>query len=173
MGGGTWATERATIAYAMACSLDFYVMVVDAFVSMRNDAVLSARIASLALVEKDKLLSANMPKAITLMHKANTIGLSWREACRVAGIVNTGLAKSYLVYKGRFVSKEHPRESRQILEPKLTGFSHGFFKRCSTSYGNSDGFRVTAKGLIWLEDRAEDINGACRRRIIEQRKRLA
>jgi len=168
--GGTWATERATIAYAMACSLDFYVMVVDAFVSMRNDAVISARMASTALVEKDKLLSANMPKAATLMHKANTIGLSWNEACRSAGVTYSGLAKNYLVYRGRFVSKEHSTESRRILVPKPTGFSGGFFKRCSTSYGNVDGFRVTAKGLVWLEDRAEEINGACRRHIAENRK---
>lgn len=168
--GGTWATERATIAYAMACSLDFYVMVVDAFVAMRNDAVLSARMASLALVEKDKLLNANMPKAETLMHKAGTIGLSWAEACRTAGIVNTGLAKTYLVYKGRFVYKEHPTESRRVIEPKPTGFSYGFFKRCSTKYGNFDGFRVTAKGLVWLEERAKEINDACRRHIVEQRK---
>lgn len=169
--GGTWATERATIAYAMACSLDFYVMVVDAFVAMRKDAVLSARMASLALVEKDKLLSANMPKADTLMHKASTIGLSWAEACRTAGIINTGLAKTYLVYKGRFVYKEHPTESRSVIEPKSSGFYYGFFKRCSTNYGNFDGFRVTAKGLVWLEARAKEINDSCRRHIAEQRKK--
>ncbi|MBX8511932.1 hypothetical protein K5D34_19805 [Pseudomonas cichorii] len=168
--GGTWATERATIAYAMACSLDFYVMVVDAFVAMRNDAVLSAHMASLALVEKDRLLSANMPKADTLMHKANTIGLSWAEACRTAGIINTGLAKTYLAFKGRFVYKEHSTESRRVLEPKPSGFSYGFFKRCSTNYGNFDGFRVTAKGLVWLEERAKEINDTCRRHIVEQRK---
>lgn len=170
--GGTWATERATIAYAMACSLDFYIMVVDAFVSMRNDAIISARLASLALIEKDKLLSANMPKAATLMHKAETIGLSWAEACRTAGVVNTRLAKIYLVYKGRFLSKEHPTESRKLLEPKSSGFSCGFFKRCSTYYGNPDGFRVTAKGLVWLEERAEEINVACRRHIENQKKDL-
>ena len=169
--GGTWATERATIAYAMACSLGFYVMVVDAFVSMRNDAIVSARMASLALIEKDKLLSANLPKAATLMHKAKTIGLSWTEACRSAGVFNTKLAKIYLVHKGRFLSKEHPTESRKIFEPKPLGFSCGFFKRCSTDYGNYDGFRVTAKGLVWLEERAKEINEACRLHIENQRKK--
>jgi hypothetical protein len=168
--GGTWATERATIAYAMACSLDFYVMVVNAFVSMRNDAMMSARMASLALAEKDQLLSVNMPKAAALMHKANTIGLSWSEACRAAGVNHPQLAKSYLVYVGRFVSQDHPTEPRKVLRPNQLGFSRGYFKRCSTVYGNLEGFRVTAKGLVWLEGRIKEINDACRHEIAERRK---
>ncbi|MDH1147716.1 hypothetical protein N5C60_24280, partial [Pseudomonas mosselii] len=100
--GGTWATERAAIAYAMACSLDFYVMVLDAFVTMRNDSILSARMAALALVEKEQLLADNMPKADALMQRARTYGVPWSEACRAAKILRPLLAKDYLLSVGKF-----------------------------------------------------------------------
>lgn len=170
--GGTYATERATIAYAMSCSLDFYVMVVDAFVTMRNDAILSSRMASLALAGKDALLAENIPKAEAFMHKAGTIGLSWSEACRAAGVQYPGLAKGYLVSKGRFISKDHPAEHRKILRPTPVGFSLGLFKACSTEFGNADGFRVTAKGLVWLEEKSKEINDACRLRNAEKAKEV-
>ncbi|MFW9082804.1 hypothetical protein ACOI9X_26570 [Pseudomonas sp. P2757] len=163
-GSGTLASEPGAIAYAMWVSTDFYLMVVHAFVTMRNDAILSSRMASLALVKKDKQLADNMPKADAFMHKADTIGLSWSEACRAAGVQFPSLAQSYLVHAKRFTSKDHPTEHRKILRPKPEGFSLGFFKACSTAYGNADGFRVTAKGLVWLEEKAKEINEACRQR---------
>ncbi len=44
-GGGTWATEAGTVAYAMWVSTDFYLMVINAFIFMRNDAIVRERVA--------------------------------------------------------------------------------------------------------------------------------
>lgn len=38
-GGGTWATEAGAVAYAMWVSTEFYLMVINAFIFMRNDAI--------------------------------------------------------------------------------------------------------------------------------------
>ncbi|MFJ5401801.1 KilA-N domain-containing protein, partial [Pectobacterium sp. CHL-2024] len=56
-GGGTWATEKGTIAYAMWVSTDFYSLVIDAFVFMRNDAIMRERIAILQADEANAELS--------------------------------------------------------------------------------------------------------------------
>lgn len=161
---GSFADELATIAYAMWVSTAFYLTVARAFVTMRNDAVVSARIAALALIEKDKILSDNMPKADAFMHKAQTIGLSWSEACRAAGVQRSGLAKTYLVHTGLFVKQPHPTDYTEVIKPKSSGFKKGLFKRCDTAFGNREGFRVTASGLVWLQGKAVEINDAVRER---------
>lgn len=164
-GNGTWATERATIAYAMACSLDFYVMVVDAFVAMRNDAILSARMSSLALVEKDKQLADNMPKATALMLKAAGLGISWMDACRASNIKNAKLAKEFFLSTGRFTkSKPNSMETLKSPRPVPKAFSLGFFKRDEGRFGNADGWRVTDKGVVWLQGKADEVNEWVRER---------
>jgi len=50
---GTYATEAGTIAYAMWVSTEFYLMVIHAFVAMRNSAIRDAK-------AKDAVLAANM-----------------------------------------------------------------------------------------------------------------
>ena len=158
---GSFADELGTIAYAMWVSTDFYLMVARAFVVMRNDAILSARMASLALVEKERLLTDNMPKADAFMHKAGAIGLSWSEACRAAGIRFPRLAVDYLTLMGKFtryVSGTLELRERPVPMPK--GYQGGYFKRCETSFGNREGFRVTPKGLVWLQGKALKINEA-------------
>lgn len=175
--GGTWATERATIAYAMACSLDFYVMVVDAFVIMRNDAVLSARMAALALIEKEKLLADNMPKADALMSKAAAHGVSWTDACRAARISHSGLAKQYLLSIGKFCRAFDHDKGDYAIRPIPSAFQRGFFKRHAGRFGNADGWKVSASGIAWLEARAGEINAATvemkRRNRKPVKKRLA
>ncbi|HFI9393698.1 TPA: KilA-N domain-containing protein [Escherichia coli] len=42
-GGGTWATEAGTVAYAMWVSPDFYLKVIRAFIALRNDKVSEAK----------------------------------------------------------------------------------------------------------------------------------
>lgn len=150
---GTYATERATIAYAMACSLDFYVMVVDAFVAMRNSAVCELR-------QKDALLAANMPKASALDMKAQGFGLTWTETCRVAGIQHPRIALDVLVQMGAFVRHAHETSGLAKLSPrpKRQGFEAGAFVSVTTEYGNSEGWRVKTRGLDWCRARAEEIN---------------
>lgn len=150
--GGTYASERATIAYAMACSLDFYVMVVDAFVAMRNHAVRELR-------HKDALLDANMPKASTLDMKARGAGLTWTEACHVAGIKQPRLALEALVSMKAFA---YPLDNFGTREgsprPHKQGFAVGAFVKASSDFGNREGWRVKPRGLDWLRKEAEGIN---------------
>ncbi|WKV97136.1 hypothetical protein PYV50_00075 [Pseudomonas sp. H22_DOA] len=153
-GNGTHATERATIAYAMACSLDFYVMVVDAFVAMRNHAIGESR-------RKDALLDANMPKASTLDMKARGAGLTWTEACRVAGIQHPHLALKVLA-KGPMFNAVRDEWGSPMgkFRPKQQGFSSGAFVTTSSDFGNREGWRVKTRGLDWLVARTEEINVA-------------
>lgn len=173
--GGTLATEPGAIAYAMWVSTDFYLMVVHAFVTMRNDSILSARMALLAAAEADTKLAKAIPKVDLVDRRLAGNGVPWNEACRMAGVTKPQLAKQYLVHIQRFVSKDHPTEYKTILKPSPTGFAGGFFKSCSVSYGNDDGFRVTAKGLAWLQGKAQEINIAiaerARRNAAERRKK--
>ncbi|EMR47092.1 TPA: KilA-N domain-containing protein [Pseudomonas putida] len=157
---GTLATELGTIAYAMWVSTDFYLMVAGAFVTMRNDAVMSRRLALIAVAEKDAKLATAVPKADLVDRRLAGMGVPWNEACRMAGVTKPQLAKQYLVATRRFVSVEHPTEYRQILKPSSRGFDSGFFKHCSSRHGNDDGFRVTAKGFAWLQSKAQEINSA-------------
>lgn len=150
--GGTYATERATIAYAMACSLDFYVMVVDAFVAMRNSAVSELR-------HKDALLDANMPKASTLDMKARGAGLTWTEACRVSGIQQPRLALDALVSVGVFVYPVDNFGTREgSPRPPKSAFEAGAFVKVSSDFGNREGWRVKPSGLDWLRSKTEKIN---------------
>ena len=149
---GTLATEAGTIAYAMWVSTDFYLMVVHAFVAMRNSAIRDAK-------TKDALLAANMPKASTLDMKALGAGLTWTEACRVAGVQQPRLALAELVKMKWFV---YPVDSFGSPEgsprPKKQGFAVGAFVKVSTDFGNKEGWRVKPRGLDWLNKHAEEVN---------------
>ena len=150
---GTWATEAGTIAYAMWVSPDFYLMVVHAFVAVRNSAVSELR-------HKDALLDANMPKASTLDMKARGAGLTWTEACRVAGIQQPRLALEFLAKGPMFVHvcDDFGGRTGQI-RPKQQGFSSGAFVAASSNFGNREGWRVKPSGLDWLRGKTEIING--------------
>ncbi|MBK3469778.1 KilA-N domain-containing protein [Pseudomonas carnis] len=150
---GTWATEAGTIAYAMWVSPAFYLMVVNAFLAMRNSAVRELR-------QKDALLDANMPKASTLDMKARGAGLTWTEACRVAGIQQPRLALEFLAKGPMFVHvcDDFGGRTGQI-RPKQQGFSSGAFVAASSNFGNREGWRVKPSGLDWLRGKTEIING--------------
>lgn len=172
--GGTSATESGAIAYAIWVSTDFYLMVVSAFVAMRNDSILSARLALLAAAEADSKLAKVVPKADLIDSRLTGSGIPWGQACKLAGVEQPQLAAQYLVHIQRFVSTHHPFEARKVLRPSSQGFSGGYFKSCSMRFGNEDGYRVTAKGLVWLQGRAQEINTAIaernRKKAAERRK---
>lgn len=150
--GGTLATEPGAIAYAMWVSTSFYLMVVDAFVAMRNHAVSELR-------HKDALLDANMPKASTLDMKARGAGLTWTEACRVAGIQQPRLALEALVSVGVFVYPVDNFGTREgSPRPPKSGFEAGAFVKVSSDFGNREGWRVKPSGLDWLRSKTEKIN---------------
>lgn len=151
-GSGTVATEPGAIAYAMWVSTNFYLMVVDAFVAMRNHAIGESR-------RKDALLDANMPKASALDMKARGAGLTWTEACRVAGIQQPRLAQDALVVTGAFVYPLDNFGSRVgSPRPRKQGFEVGAFVTTSSDFGNREGWRVKTRGLDWLRSKAEEIN---------------
>jgi len=168
---GSFADELGTIAYAMWVSTEFYLMVAHAFVKVRNDSILSARMALIAAATSDTRLAKVAPKADLIDTRLTGIGITWSQACRLAGVSQPQLAKTYLVSIKRFTSTDHPTAHRKIVRPKPEGFSLGFFKACSTAHGNADGFRVTAKGLVWLESKAKEINEACRQRNADEAKK--
>ncbi len=151
-GSGTFADELGTIAYAMWVSTEFYLMVAGAFVAMRNNAVSELR-------HKDALLDANMPKASTLDMKARGAGLTWTEACRVAGIQQPRLALDALVSMRAFVYPVDNFGSREgSPRPHKSGFEKSAFVRASSEFGNREGWRVKPRGLDWLRSKAEEIN---------------
>ncbi|WP_154232536.1 hypothetical protein [Pseudomonas syringae] len=168
---GTLATEAGTIAYAMWVSTDFYLMVVRAFVAMRNDAVLSARMAGIALVEKDALLADNMPKASALMLKADGLGISWTDACRAAGVSQSRLAKDVLVSEKVFRTVWDHDRGNDVIEPSPQQFKSGLFKRAKGLHGNLEGWRVSTKGLNWLTEKSSKINDGVRD--LNTKKRLS
>lgn len=157
---GSFADELGTIAYAMWVSTSFYLMVARAFVVMRNDAILSARMAALALIEKEQLLADNMPKADALMRKAATHGVSWMDACRAARVSHSGLAKEYLLRIGKFHRVFDYDKGDYVLRPIPAGFQRGYFKRHAGRFGNADGWKVSALGITRLEALAGEINEA-------------
>lgn len=151
-GNGTLATEEGAIAYAMWVSTDFYLMVIRAFIAMRNSAVRELR-------HKDALLDANMPKATTLDMKARGAGLTWTEACRVAGIQQPRLALEFLAKGTMFVHVCDDFGSRTgQIRPKQQGFSSGAFVAISSDFGNREGWRVKPRCLDWLRANTETIN---------------
>lgn len=151
-GNGTLATEEGAIAYAMWVSTDFYLMVIRAFIAMRNSAVRELR-------HKDALLDANIPKATTLDMKARGAGLTWTEACRVAGIQQPRLALEFLAKGPMFVHVCDDFGSRTgQIRPKQQGFSSGAFVAISSDFGNREGWRVKPRGLDWLRANTETIN---------------
>jgi hypothetical protein len=127
------------------------------------------------VAESDTKLAQAVPKADLIDTRLTGIGITWGQACKLANIAKPQLAKSYLVHIKRFVSKDHPTEYKKILKPSPQGFAWGFFKSCSVSYGNDDGYRVTAKGLAWLQGKAQEINAAiaerARKQAAERRKK--
>lgn len=149
---GSFADELGTIAYAMWVSTDFYLMVARAFVAVRNQAVRELR-------HKDALLDANMPKASTLDMKARGAGLTWTEACRVAGIQQPRLALEALVSVGIFVYPVDNFGTREgSPRPPKSGFEAGAFVKVSSDFGNREGWRVKPSGLDWLRSKTEKIS---------------
>jgi len=149
---GTWATEAGTIAYAMWVSPDFYLMVIRAFVAMRNNAVGALRVAETRLDE-------NLPKASVFDLRARGAGLTWSDACKGAGIQQPRLALDALVTMRAFVYPVDNFGTREgSPRPPKSAFEVGAFVKVSSDFGNREGWRVKTRGLDWLRSKAEEIN---------------
>lgn len=169
---GTWATEAGTIAYAMWVSPAFYLMVVRAFILMRNDSVLQKRVALLALDESNGKLTTAIPKAdlIDSRLRPGGPGVTWADACKMASVGAPVKALRHLHDIGKMTRERDdwgvPTGS---IKPIQDAFKWGFFKLTEYARGNKEGWRVTAKGLAWLQGKAQGINEA----IAEQARQKA
>ncbi|GKW05530.1 hypothetical protein [Pectobacterium carotovorum] len=155
-GGGTSATEKGTIAYAMWVSTEFYEMVMDAFIFMRNDAVLRERVAVLQANEANAKLSIAAPKADIFdgrLERGGSVPWSW--ACKTLGLAPL-ILKRGLYDSGREANKFTLRYCRdtgeKVIWPARAMFDDGRFK-VKTVMGKTD-WQVTALGYAWMQENA-------------------
>lgn len=104
---------------------------------------------------------AQEAKANELDRKLSKNGITWREACRIAGIHHPDLALQYMVKRGVF-SKQWCRETcSDVLKVNPSAIKAGLFKYVSTQGRNNEGFRVLTEGYRKLVQGQEDINWRC------------
>lgn len=133
------ATEEATIAYAMWVSVDFYMMVVKAFLNIRLQAVNTAK--------RDE------SKAKAFNSKLINHGATWTETCKVAGIQHPKLAIKYMLKVKAFT--QCPFES--TIRPSQNQIKKMNFKITRNQF-NKEGYRVLLNGFNRLQELASEIN---------------
>lgn len=152
-GGGTWATEAGAVAYAMWVSTDFYLMVINAFIFMRNDAIVRERVAVKQADEANANLSIAAPKADIFDGRLTNGGsVPWNWACKSLGLAPMKL-KEGLKRSGKFVQKWNPDSYADELRPQEKAFSIGLF--VTKSVMGKDTWQVTAKGYAWMQGNAQ------------------
>ena len=162
--GGTWATDEATVAYAMWVSDDFYLMVIRAFIFMRNDAVLRKRVAVLQADEANAELSIAAPKASIFDRRlANGGAVPWTQACRALTLPPRKLLAG-LLGSGKFIKKFDYDCGDDYVQPPAKAFDVGFF-RWKTVMDRQE-WQVTARGFAWMQENAQRW-----RELIQQRDR--
>lgn len=150
--GGTWATEKGAIAYAMWVSPEFFEMVVDAFIFMRNDAVLRERVAVLQADEANAALSIAAPKAdIYDKRLANGGAVPWSWACKAMGLAPFKL-RDHLKRTGRFCLP--PFTEHKHPYPTKRGFELGYFVWKKVMDRNE--WQVTARGVAWMQEKQHE-----------------
>ncbi|MFJ5333740.1 KilA-N domain-containing protein [Pectobacterium sp. CHL-2024] len=163
-GGGTWATEKGTIAYAMWVSTDFYSLVIDAFVFMRNDAIMRERIAILQADEANAELSIAAPKADIFdgrLERGGSVPWSW--ACKSLGLAPQ-ILKEGLLGSGKFIKVRNRDDGIETIKPPKVAFSDGYFV-AKEVMGKSQ-WQVTARGYAWMQAHAQRWRG-----LIEERSK--
>lgn len=139
------ADERATVAYAMWISLEFYMSVIDAFIALRNGEFEKAvEIAGETLSEDDNYY---------LQKLAAMKGLCFQKSCWYANITEPNKVMNYLLRRSDW--KYFSKNSFGKLYATEEGVNEGLFYNC---YGTSDSskvvMRVTKKGREKLREHA-------------------
>ncbi|GKW27882.1 KilA-N domain-containing protein [Pectobacterium brasiliense] len=156
-GGGTWATEKGTVAYAMWVSTDFYSLVIDAFVFMRNDAIMRERIAILQADEAHAELSIAAPKADIFDGRLTRGGsVPWSWACKSLGLAPQKLKEGLLGSK-RFIKVINYDDGTETIKPPKAAFNYGYFV-VKEVMGKSQ-WQVTARGYAWMQEHAQRWRG--------------
>lgn len=149
--GGTWATEAGAIAYAMWVSTDFYLMVINAFIFMRNDAVLRERVAVLQADVAHAALSIAAPKASIFDGRLARGGsVPWTWACKTLGLAPFKL-RDGLKRSGKFILPALS-DQKNPYPPKAT-FDSGLFVWKIDANGDKH-WQVTARGYAWMQENA-------------------
>ncbi|WP_313700361.1 KilA-N domain-containing protein [Pantoea sp.] len=149
--GGTWATEKGAIAYAMWVSPEFFEMVVDAFIFMRNDAVLRERVAVLQADEANAELSIAAPKADIFDGRLARGGaVPWSWACKALGLAPFKLREG-LKRSGKFILPAFSDQKNPY--PPKAAFELGYFVWKIDANGEKN-WQVTARGYAWMQENA-------------------
>lgn len=154
--GKTWctlATEAGAIAYAMWVSTDFYLTVVNAFIFMRNDAVIRERVAIKQADEANVALSIAAPKAEVFDGRLARGGsVPWNWACKALGLAPVKL-KAGLLRSGKFTKKWDHDSAADVIQPVSAAFHSGHFVRKMVMDKNT--WQVTARGYAWMHENAQ------------------
>jgi len=150
-GNGSLATEAGTIAYAMWVSTSFYLMVIEAFIFTRNDAVLRERVAVLQADEANAELSIAAPKADIFDGRLARGGaVPWSWACKSLGLapfkLRDGLKRSSKFILPAFSDQKNPY-------PPKVAFDAGHFVWRIDASGEKH-WQVTARGYAWMQENA-------------------
>lgn len=148
---GAWATESATVAYAMWVSDDFYLMVINAFIFMRNDAVLRERVAVLQADEANAALSIAAPKADIFDGRLARGGaVPWSWVCKTLGLAPFKL-RNGLKRSGKFILPAFSDQKNPY--PPKAAFNDGYFVWKIDANGEKQ-WQVTARGYAWMQENA-------------------
>lgn len=88
-------------------------------------------------------------------------GVTWREACRIAGIQHPDLAMKYMVKRGWFTKVWDRDKQDDVWKVNPKAIKAGLFKYVQTQGRNVEGFRVLTDGYNKLLEGAADINWRC------------
>ena len=150
-GNGSLATEAGTIAYAMWVSTSFYLMVIEAFIFMRNEAVLRERVAVLQADEANAALSIATPKANIFDGRLSRGGaVPWSWACKVLGLAPFKL-RNGLKRSGKFILPAFSDQKNPY--PPKAAFNDGYFVWKIDANGEKQ-WQVTARGYAWMQENA-------------------
>ncbi|WP_312776980.1 hypothetical protein [Pseudescherichia sp.] len=148
---GSLATEAGTIAYAMWVSTSFYLMVINAFIFMRNDVILRERVAVLQADEANAALSVATPKANIFDGRLARGGsVPWTWACKTLGLapfkLRDGLKRSSKFILPALSDQRNPY-------PPKAAFDSGHFV-WKTDANDGKQWQVTAHGYAWMQENA-------------------
>lgn len=152
---GTWATEEAAIAYAMWVSTDFYLMVIRAFIALRNNSVVKASNLAKQNAKMEPISTAEFAKL-------DSFGWSLTDTMKKAQVTNPKLVMKVLKsgkFHNPFFCRGPLRDlSDSGIRPNVKGKQSGYWK---TPEGdgryNHDGVKALRKGFEWFVENHSEL----------------
>lgn len=144
-----YGDERATIGYAMWVSPEFYLIVLDAFIALRNGEVEKAlSLASNTLSEVD---------ANYLKRQSRIKGLTWDESCAQSGIKHSQKCREMLLAHPKFKLFDKCNNKYFVTDE---GESSEYFYNRGNAFSKNTTLRVSIEGRKWLRENREWFNTA-------------